>query len=212
LIFHDADRLSRILTAFRRPVQVIFAGKAHPADDAGKHHLQRVVARALDPAFAGRIAFLDDYDLHVAHFLVQGCDVWLNTPRPPLEASGTSGMKASVNGVPNLSISDGWWAEAYNGLNGWVIDGGTPPAATPDEVDAADAEALYRLLETEIVPTFYERDSGDIPHRWLAVVKQAIRSVAPQFSSRRMVKEYAEQMYTAYAEPLIAADRRQIGG
>ena len=105
-------------------MQIIFAGKSHPADDIGKHHLQRVYRRALDPMFGGRIAFVDDYDLHVAHFLVQGCDVWLNNPRKPLEASGTSGMKAAINGVPHLSIGDGWWAEGFNGNNGWLIDGG----------------------------------------------------------------------------------------
>ena len=125
LIFHDADRLAAILTAARRPVQIVFAGKAHPADETGKHHLQQVYRRAIDPKFGGRIAFVDDYDLHVAHFLVQGCDVWLNNPRKPLEASGTSGMKASINGVPHLSIGDGWWAEAYTGANGWLIDGRT---------------------------------------------------------------------------------------
>ena len=126
LIFRDPDRLARILNTPGRPVQIVFAGKAHPADDTGKHHLQGVFRRALDPAFAGRIAFVEDYDLHVAHFLVQGCDVWLNNPRKPLEASGTSGMKACMNGVPQLSIGDGWWAEGYNGHNGWLIDGGAP--------------------------------------------------------------------------------------
>ena len=113
-----------------RPVQIIFAGKSHPADDIGKHHLQRVYRRALDPLFGGRVAFVDDYDLHVAHFLVQGCDVWLNNPRKPLEASGTSGMKAAINGVPHLSIGDGWWAEGFTGTNGWVIDGGAPATTT----------------------------------------------------------------------------------
>ena len=157
LVFHDPERLARILNAAGRPVQIIFAGKSHPADDIGKHHLQRVYKRALDPLFGGRIAFVDDYDLHVAHFLVQGCDVWLNNPRKPLEASGTSGMKAAINGVPHLSIGDGWWAEGFTGANGWVIDGGAP-ADNPDAVDAADADALYRLLEEEVVPAFYDRD------------------------------------------------------
>jgi starch phosphorylase len=124
LIFHNPDRLRQILNASRHPVQVVFAGKAHPADETGKHHLQQVYRRAMDPAFGGRIAFVDDYDLHVAHFLVQGCDVWLNNPRKPLEASGTSGMKASLNGVPHFSIGDGWWAEGFTGDNGWLIDGG----------------------------------------------------------------------------------------
>jgi starch phosphorylase len=180
-------------------VQIIFAGKSHPADDIGKHHLQRVYKRALDPQFGGRIAFVDDYDLHVAHFLVQGCDVWLNNPRKPLEASGTSGMKAALNGVPHLSIGDGWWAEGYTGTNGWVIDGGAP-ADNPDAVDAADAAALYRLLEEEVVPAFYDRDRANVPHRWLAIVKEAIRTVAPRFSARRMVKEYAVRMYAPALE------------
>jgi starch phosphorylase len=196
LIFLDADRLARILNQPRRPVQLIFAGKAHPADDVGKHHLQRVFRRAIDPAFGGRIAFVEDYDLHVAHFLVQGCDVWLNNPRKPLEASGTSGMKASINGTPHLSIGDGWWAEGFNGTNGWLIDSGT----TEGDVDAADAQALYRLLEDQIVPAFYDRDRSGIPTRWLTIVKEAIRSVGPQFSARRMLKEYAERLYVPAAQ------------
>jgi starch phosphorylase len=193
LIFTDAERLARILNAAERPVQIIFAGKSHPADDTGKHHLQRVYRRALDPLFGGRVAFVDDYDLHVAHFLVQGCDVWLNNPRKPLEASGTSGMKAAINGVPHLSVGDGWWAEGFNGTNGWVIDGG----ATGDDqtVDAADAAALYRLLEEEVVPAFYDRDETGVPRRFVATIKEAIRSVAPRFSARRMVKEYVNDMY-----------------
>ncbi|HVL67330.1 MAG TPA: alpha-glucan family phosphorylase [Vicinamibacterales bacterium] len=198
LIFHNPDRLLGILNASRRPVQIVFAGKAHPADETGKHHLQQVYRRAIDPMFGGRIAFIDDYDLHVAHFLVQGCDVWLNNPRKPLEASGTSGMKASVNGVPHLSIGDGWWAEGYTGDNGWLID----PKSTGDQdaIDAADADALYQLLEHDVVPTFYERDREGIPRRWLGFVRRAIASVTPRFSSRRMVKQYAEELYGAAAD------------
>ena len=194
LIFHDPDRLARILNAEERPVQLVFAGKSHPADDIGKHHLQHVYGRALDPKFGGRVAFVDDYDLHVAHFLTQGCDAWLNNPRKPLEASGTSGMKAAVNGVPHLSIADGWWGEGFNGRNGWVIDG-KETGDDLDAVDAADADALYRLLEEEVVPAFYDRDAAGVPRRWLGLVKESIRSVAPRFSARRMVKEYAERMY-----------------
>jgi starch phosphorylase len=197
LIFRNPDRLLAILNASRRPVQIVFAGKAHPADETGKHHLQQVYRRAIDPMFGGRIAFIDDYDLHVAHFLVQGCDVWLNNPRKPLEASGTSGMKASINGVPHLSIGDGWWAEGYTGDNGWLID----PQASGDQdaMDEADAEALYTLLERDVVPTFYERDRDGVPHRWLAVVRRAMVSVTPRFSARRMVKQYAEDVYGAAA-------------
>ena len=206
LIFHDPERLARILNAAERPVQIVFAGKSHPADDVGKHHLQRVYRRALDPMFGGRVAFVDDYDLHVAHFLVQGCDVWLNNPRKPLEASGTSGMKAAINGVPHLSIGDGWWAEGFNGTNGWLIDGGADPN-NPDAVDAADAAALYRLLEEEVVPAFYDRDASGVPHRWLATVKEAIRSVAPRFSARRMVKEYVERMYAPALARQVKVER-----
>jgi starch phosphorylase len=194
LVFRDVERLVRLVNAPGRPVQFVFAGKAHPADEAGKHHLQAVFRHAIDPRFGGRIAFVDDYDLHVAHLLVQGCDVWLNTPRKPLEASGTSGMKASMNGVVHLSIGDGWWAEGYTGTNGWLI-AGQPDSADPAAADAADAEALLRLLETEIVPAFYDRDGRGVPRRWMTVVKQAIATVTPRFSSRRMLKEYALQAY-----------------
>ena len=199
LIFHDPERLLGILNASRRPVQIVFAGKAHPADETGKHHLQQVYRRATDPKFAGRVAFVDDYDLHVAHFLVQGCDVWLNNPRKPMEASGTSGMKASVNGVPHLSIGDGWWAEGYTGENGWLIEPGNHPA-DPESTDAADAEALYALLENDVVPRFYDRDKQGLPRRWLSVVRQAIISVTPRFSARRMVKAYAEELYRPTAD------------
>jgi glycogen phosphorylase len=203
LVFADAARLARILNGAGRPVQIIFAGKAHPADDVGKGDLQRVYRRALDPVFGGRIAFVDDYDLHVAHFLVQGCDLWLNTPRKPLEASGTSGMKAAINGVPNLSIADGWWAEGFTGSNGWVIEGGAPPGSPDDVTDTADANALYRLLEEEVVPAYYDRDASGVSQRWLAIVKESIRTVGPRFCARRMVKEYAERMYApALAAPL----------
>jgi starch phosphorylase len=194
LVFRDADRLSRLVSDARRPVQLVFAGKAHPADEAGKHHLQAVFRRALDPRLRGRVAFVDDYDLHVAHLLVQGCDVWLNTPRKPLEASGTSGMKASMNGTLHLSIGDGWWAEGYNGANGWQI-AGTPASADADAIDTADANALYALLEDQVVPAFYERDARGVPRAWVAMVKQAILTIVPRFSSRRMLKDYVERAY-----------------
>jgi starch phosphorylase len=194
LIFLDSDRLARILTATGRAVQVIFAGKAHPADDVGKHHLQRIYRRALDPVFGGRIGFVDDYDLHVAHYLVQGCDVWLNNPRKPLEASGTSGMKAAINGTPHMSIGDGWWAEGYAGENGWLIEGHADPNDHGAQ-DWADAQALYTLIEQQLVPTFYTRDEHGIPRRWLHIVKQSIRTVLPHFTARRMVKDYVREMY-----------------
>jgi starch phosphorylase len=192
LVFHDSKRLARILAASKYPVQIVFAGKAHPADEIGKHQLQGVCRRASDPVFGGRIAFVDDYDLHVAHFLVQGCDVWLNTPLKPQEASGTSGMKASVNGAIHVGVCDGWWAEGYLKSNGWLIEGNAAAGCSQDD---ADAEALYRVLEEEVVPTFYDRDARGVPRRWVQIVKQAIRTVAPQFCARRMAKQYAEELY-----------------
>jgi glycogen phosphorylase len=209
LLFTDPQRLASIINKWGRPVQFVFAGKAHPADDIGKHHLQHIYHRALDPMFGGRIAVVDDYDLHVAHFLVQGCDVWLNNPRKPLEASGTSGMKAAINGTPHLSIGDGWWAEGFTGDNGWLIEGN----ANPDDhgaQDWADAQALYTLLEQQVVPAFYDRDASGIPHRWLQTVKQSIRTVLPRFSARRMVKEYVREMYVPAISKLEGA--KELGG
>ncbi len=194
LLFSDPDRLARLINTWGRPVQFVFAGKAHPADDVGKHHLQHIYRHALDPRFGGRIAVVDDYDLHVSHFLIQGCDVWMNNPRKPLEASGTSGMKAAINGTAHMSIGDGWWAEGFTGENGWLIEGHAPPDDQGAQ-DWADAQALYTLLEQQVVPAFYDRDAQGVPRRWLQVVKQSIRTVLPRFSARRMVKEYAREMY-----------------
>ena len=199
LIFHDPGRLAAILNAPRRPVQLVMAGKAHPADEPGKRTLQRVYPSAMDPRFGGRVAFVEDYDLHVGHLLVQGCDVWLNNPREPLEACGTSGMKASLNGVPHLSVSDGWWWEAYSGSNGWVI------APSPGSSgDGAEAEALYRLLEEQIVPAFYTRNEKGVPVEWIRIAKEAIRTVAPHFSARRMVKQYTEEAYAPMASRVLS--------
>ena len=202
LLFTDPQRLAAILNKRGRPVQFVFAGKAHPADDIGKHHLQHIYRRALDPMFGGRIAVVDDYDLHVAHFLVQGCDVWLNNPRKPLEASGTSGMKAAINGTPHLSIGDGWWAEGFTGDNGWLIEG----TANPDDhgaQDWADAQALYTLLEQQLVPgVLRPRRARASRTAGCRSVKQSIRTVLPRFSARRMVKEYVREMYVpAVTEP-----------
>ena len=211
LVFRDLDRLDAARERRAgRPVQFVFAGKAHPADEAGKHHLQNIFRHALDPRSAGRIAFVDDYDLHVAHLLVQGCDVWLNTPRKPLEASGTSGMKASMNGVLHLSIGDGWWAEGYTGTNGWLIDGQPrrPTITTPSTPPTPTRST--RLLEDDVVPAFYERDARGLPRRWIAMVKQAILTVTPRFSARRMLKDYVERAY-APARHGDTADRPARG-
>ncbi len=197
LIFHDPERLARILNASRAPVQIVFAGKAHPADEPGKRTMQRVYQHAINPRFGGRVAFVDDYDLHVAHLFVQGCDVWLNNPREPLEACGTSGMKASLNGVPHLSTADGWWWEAHSETNGWVIGSGG------DNNDGAEADSLYRLIEEEIAPAFYARDEKGIPRQWLQTAKAAIRTVATHFSARRMIKQYAEEAYAPMASRTV---------
>jgi starch phosphorylase len=190
LILSDLERLKRLLTDPWHPVQIIFAGKAHPADVEGKRLIQKVFRLAQDPEFGGRIAFVENYDQQLAEYMVHGVDVWLNNPVPPLEASGTSGMKASVNGVPNLSILDGWWIEGYNGSNGWAFGGQVQGDRTQ-----ADTEALYRLLEEEIIPLFYQRSDDGVPHGFVHVMKAAIKSVAPQFSARRMAKEYATRFY-----------------
>ncbi len=194
LIFRDIERLKALIHDRYRPVQFIFAGKAHPADDPGKLLLQQIYNIARSPEFGGRIAFVEDYDMHVSRYLVQGVDVWMNTPRKPQEASGTSGMKAAFNGILNLSILDGWWAEAYNGRNGWAIDSGQS-YEDPNLQDDADANALYKVLEEQVVPLFYKRDRDDIPRGWVTMMKEAIRTVGPRFSTRRMVQEYLEEYY-----------------
>jgi starch phosphorylase len=194
LLFRDPKRLARLLNNVDRPVQIIFAGKAHPADAAGQEFIQQVYEFSRRQEFAGRIVLLEDYDIDMARRLVSGVDVWLNTPIRPHEASGTSGEKASLNGVPNCSVRDGWWDEAYAGNNGWAIGEARDyqDAATRDD---ADADALYTLLEREIVPLYYDRGLDEIPHNWVAVMKEAIKTVAPAFSMRRMVKEYVESLY-----------------
>lgn len=191
LIFHDPARLRRILNNPWRPVQIIFAGKAHPADYEGKLILQRIYEFAKQPDFGGRIGFVEDYGEQMAQYLVHGVDVWLNNPIPPMEACGTSGMKASLNGVLNLSILDGWWIEGYNGSNGWAFGGDTPPGSR----DEADAAALYTLLEKEVVPLYYSASIDGIPHGWVKKMKETIKSTSASFSARRMVKEYVNKYY-----------------
>jgi starch phosphorylase len=200
LIFHDRERIRRILLARSKPVQIVFAGKAHPADEHGKHLIHEIYALAADQGLAGHVAFIENYEIHAAHFFTQGVDVWLNNPRAPLEACGTSGQKAGMNGVLNVSILDGWWYEGYNGNNGWAI--GDPPEELDVAYDdAQDAEALYRLLEQQIVPLYYERDQNGLPHGWIQMAKESLRTIVPRFSASRMVKEYASRMYVpAFAD------------
>jgi starch phosphorylase len=195
LAFRDVERLKKILQDSWRPVQIVFAGKAHPDDAPGRNLIHNVYEIARDASMGGHIAFVEDYDILVAKHLYHGVDVWMNNPRPPLEASGTSGMKAALNGAPNFSVRDGWWYEGYHGTNGWVIGADPMTAVSEEERDAADAESLYTTLENEVVPLFYDRDSDGVPRGWVQVMKAAIKYGAPAFSARRMVKEYAERMY-----------------
>jgi starch phosphorylase len=194
LIFQDIARLLRLVNQPNRPLQIIFAGKAHPADEPGKALIQEVYRTVKQADNGGRLVFLEDYDINLARYLVQGVDVWMNTPRRPNEASGTSGMKAALNGALNFSVLDGWWREAYNGRNGWAI--GDDTGLDSDAQDALDAESLYDTLESQIIPLFYnERGADNIPHDWLELVKESLRTITPQFSTRRMVKEYLERLY-----------------
>ena len=193
LVLSNVERLKRIITNPERPVQIIFAGKSHPADYQSKQLLKQVYRMALDRGFQGRIAFVEDYDLSVARELVRGVDVWLNNPRRLQEACGTSGMKASMNGVLNFSVRDGWWNEAYNGNNGWAI--GDLDYGSPEEEDRTDAESLYNQLENQIVPLYYERDRKGVPHGWIKMIKEAIRTITPAFSACRMVREYTIKTY-----------------
>jgi glycogen phosphorylase len=194
LLFSRPERLARLLADLDRPIQVLVAGKAHPADEDGKDLIQLVVEFAREPLAAGRVEFLEDYEMTLARRLVQGVDLWLNTPRRPFEASGTSGMKAALNGVLNCSILDGWWAEAYSPEVGFAIDG---HAAETDDAaqDEADAEALYTLLEQQILPAYYERDAAGLPQRWLALMRESIAELGPRFGTARMAAEYVERLY-----------------
>jgi len=207
LVFSNIDRLKALLIDNTRPVQIIFAGKAHPADTPGKEVLRTVYGFTRDPKLEGRVAFIEDYDLHLAHRLVQGVDLWLNLPRVPLEASGTSGMKAALNGVPQLSTLDGWWHEGYDGLNGWAI----PPAASRATPDEWDADRFYTLLEEQIIPLYYTRDERGVPHGWIQKMKHAIRVAGQQFTSRRMLQNYSTQYYTPAMRGEMQGDDPPIG-
>jgi len=201
LIFHDVERLRALLVNTSRPVQIIFAGKAHPEDTPGKQVLQSVHHYTRDPRFEGRVAFLEDYDMHIGHLLVQGVDLWLNLPKVPLEASGTSGMKAALNGVPQLSTIDGWWEEGFDGTNGWAI----PEASSDDAADAGTADNLYSLLETQVVPRFYDRTQG-IPYGWVEMMKNSMRVAGGKFTARRMLEEYVENYYVPSMTPATTPD------
>ena len=198
LIFRDAARLQRALHAEGRPVQIVFAGKAHPADEPGKRFIQQIHQLAKQEGFDGKVVMIEDYDMNVARHLVAGVDVWLNNPRRPLEASGTSGQKAALNGILNFSILDGWWVEGYNGVNGWSI-GEEREYKSYDEQDTADALSFYTTLEQEVVPLYYDRDADGVPHGWVARMKNAMETLAPAFSMQRMVQDYSRDLYVPAA-------------
>lgn len=194
LIFSDMKRLKQILTDKERPVQIILAGKAHPHDTEGKQMIQSIIQKVKDFGLEKHVVFLEDYDMVIARLMVKGCDVWLNNPIRPLEASGTSGMKAAINGTLNCSILDGWWDEAYNGLNGFAIGTGEERENNP-EINQLEAEMLYDLLENQIVPTYYDRGQTRVPNKWVEMMKNSIKTITPMFSTHRMVKEYATKFY-----------------
>jgi starch phosphorylase len=208
LIFRDYDRLMKIVTNQEHPVQIVFAGKAHPADEPGKRLIQEVYRHVKSSRNGGRLVFLDDYDMDMARHMVQGVDIWLNTPRRPREASGTSGMKAGMNGTLNFSVLDGWWAEGYNGKNGWAI-GDDTHYDNQDLQDEADALSFYEALENEIVPLYYtERSADGLPGPWIERIKETIRTVSPEFSMTRMVKEYTTELY----QPCWTSAKEDISG
>jgi starch phosphorylase len=203
LIFRDASRLARILNDAKRPVQIVFAGKAHPKDLGGQEFAQEIFARAGEPRFSGRVLILEDYDMELGRMLTSGCDVWLNNPLRPQEASGTSGMKPPLHGGINFSVLDGWWPEAFNGRNGWAING--PQFAKQSRQDKHDAEQIYKLLEREIVPEFYARDRRGLPTRWIARMTESMRTVCGDFNTHRMVGEY----WTKYYDKAHASSRQR---
>jgi len=194
LILRDLDELKRIVTASDRSVQFLFAGKAHPADRPGQDLIRRIWHSTLDPELQGRVLYLENYDMRIGRYMVQGVDVWLNNPRRPLEASGTSGMKAAMNGALNVSVLDGWWCEGYDPAHGWAIGPEQGPGDDNEE-DRVDAAALYRLLTDEVIPGYYERDDAGLPREWIARMKRAIADLSPRFGTSRMVREYAERYY-----------------
>jgi len=194
LIFRNLDRLGAIINDKDRPVQLLFAGKAHPRDHGGKELIAEILHIARRPEFRRRIVFLEDYEINLARYMVQGVDVWLNNPRRPLEASGTSGMKVCPNGGINLSILDGWWVEGYAQDNGWAIGAGEEYTDLHYQ-DDVESRAIYDLLEQEIVPSFYTRSSDGLPRGWLKVMKRSIAACCPVFNTNRMVQDYVEKGY-----------------
>jgi len=196
LVLQDLPRVRALLASEERPVQMLFAGKAHPADRAGQEVIRHLF-QLTQGEFRGKVVFLEDYDMEVARMMVQGCDVWLNTPRRPQEASGTSGQKSPVNGGVNLSVLDGWWAEGYRGDNGWGFGEASAPGT--EEQDREDAAALYRLLDEAVIPAYFEKDDDGVRRTWIRLMKASIESVVPAFSAHRMARDYAQDIYVPAA-------------
>ncbi|WP_455937590.1 alpha-glucan family phosphorylase, partial [Gemella morbillorum] len=194
LIFKDLERITQILNNADRPVQLIFAGKAHPADKEGQDLIKRIHEISMMPQFKGKIFLLENYNIAMSRYLVSGVDVWLNNPRRPMEASGTSGQKASVNGVVNFSVLDGWWAEGYNQKNGWTI-GTNAEFTSYEEQDIADSQSMYRTLEEKIIPTYYEKDENGISEKWMKIMKNSITSTGGKYSTSRMLVDYTNKLY-----------------
>jgi starch phosphorylase len=211
LLLSDPDRLDRLVNDPERPVQILFAGKAHPADQPGKQVMREIIHLASETRFRHRIVFLEDYGIDVARILVQGADVWLNTPRRPLEASGTSGMKAAVSGGLHLSVLDGWWDEAYTPETGWAI-GNAETYESPEIQDQVESEALYDLLAQEVVPLFYERGSDGLPREWITRIKASMIAYCPIFNANRMVGEYARHYYLPAHERFSRVEEDQHSG
>ena len=194
LVFQQFERVVRLAKDQQRPVQFIFAGKAHPRDDEGKRFIQHIIHLSKHTELHGHLVFLENYDIHIARQMVSGCDVWLNNPRRPLEASGTSGQKTSAHGCLNMSIMDGWWREAYDGTNGFAIGGDHHPDRIQEQ-DRIDSENLYKVLEEEVINTFYNRDASGVPRQWIGKIRRAMSTITPEYSTWRMVQDYATQYY-----------------
>jgi starch phosphorylase len=194
LIFQQLDNIVKLAQDKKRPIQFIFSGKAHPRDDDGKRYIQTVIHLSKYSGLQGRLVFIENYDIHVARQMISGCDVWLNTPRRPLEASGTSGMKAALNGCLNLSILDGWWREGYDGTNGFAI-GQDAHVESVEEQDKLDSANLYRVLTEQVIPCFYDRDEQGVPREWIKKIRRAFATLVPRFNTWRMVQEYTQKYY-----------------
>jgi len=197
LLFSDIERITQLFQHSDRPIQVIYAGKAHPQDEGGKAFIQKIYELSHRSAFNGRLIFLENYNMEIGRKLISGCDVWLNNPRRPMEASGTSGQKVAIHGGLNLSIPDGWWPEGYNGTNGWSIgDNASHEYEDPSVQDPRDAELLYDLLENAVIPLFYSRGEKGRPDEWIAMIRSAMKGLTYKFSAHRMLLEYIEKIYS----------------